>query len=257
MYRLLVLPLLVLAACHGPAEVALPIPPPGEVMPPDTLMMPLPALDADENPCFFSAPTEEGAGERDLSYTTPSAWVPLRAATPFRVRDDLPALSVAYVGEEEWLFDLPLTRTGEAAPFQTLELDGAPFYSYSDMQADALDVNGDGYADLRFATATGTGYLFDYVWLYEPEHARFGGLLMFGDLDVDPVSGGVTSGWKSGAAVHGVDLYRFEGRRPVLVRQWVTLAMDSTFVCEPRDGEMVVREVRPGWDWHDVPGEEE
>lgn len=214
----------------------------------------------ERSPCRMEDPAADYQGILDYEPAS-DAPVPqgvLRAATRFRARDDAPTFEVAYVGEQEVLYELRLSRPGETSPVQTLELDGPDFHEGS--EATALDVDRDGYNDLLLHTATGTGYLYDYVWLYDAEGGRLGTGFVFNGLAVDSATGAVTSFWKEGAGTHGLSMYTFERRRPVLVRQWVTDNwgdMETTYVCEPRGGEMVVLETRPGWDWHDAPGEEE
>ncbi|HLA63898.1 MAG TPA: hypothetical protein VK610_05690, partial [Rhodothermales bacterium] len=188
------------------------------------------------------------------------------------VRNGGPSVIVEYIGPEvggdgyapPLVMGLRLRWPRERRPFQTLPL-GVAAMSGS---ANALDVDGDSYADLVYGVAFGT-YVYDYVWLYRPAERRYGdGMTFTGALQVDPETGAVWSTWSVGLCCRtGVDLYTVRDGEARLIRQWVTdkyvmtspdstnFEVSATIVCERRGDEMAQVEVRPGEDRYDAPGD--
>ncbi len=189
--------------------------------------------------------------------------VPLGEPVTLDVGAGAPTATVLALGPEGDGAPRPLQRlqvawAGARTTLQTLAIE-APFYP--DSRPEVIDVNRDGYGDLRFTYRSGAGYTSDYVWLYRPSDRRFNddGLYFPGELRVDAATGAVTSAWRSGCCQRGLNLYRFEGARAVVVRQWVTVPSDGpeeevTAVCRRAGDGLAVEAVRPGLDWSDAPG---
>ena len=273
MPRALLFALLALAACRPSA--APPAAPPGPAAPEaaPTAAAASPALDSllrvyqDTTlaPCADADPAGDYRAMTADSTRDPGAlFVPLGEPVTLAIGPGAPTATVQAVGPEEDGSPRPMqalrvTWAGAGSPLQTLALE-APFYPES--RPEALDVNGDGYGDLRFTYRSGAGYTSDYVWLYRPSERRFvGGLYFPGELQVDAATGAVTSAWRIGCCERGLNQYAFQGERPVVARQWVTVPAavpeeEVTAVCR-RDGDaLTVEAVRPGMDWSDAPGQE-
>lgn len=121
---------------------------------------------------------------------------------------------------------IAVRRKGEARPFQTIEAIGsqtAPDIENNGFEL--IDMNFDGYLDLRLIGETSAGPNVSYAnWLWSDGDMRFvrnpalDGIV---SPEFDPETQEIMSRWRSSAAEGGVDIYTWEEGAPVLIHREV------------------------------------
>lgn len=176
----------------------------------------------------------EAARDEASTATAPAAQSEgFRSTLRSRIHSDLPEFTFTLIGSvgSEPAGGRPtarieIRRDAEARPSQTIDAleveaagpDRAP-------ALEAIDMNFDGYADLRVPQFLPAGPNVPYLnWLFEPASGRF---LRSAELDAmtSPVFDGearqIRSEWRDGATRYGTNLYGIVEGRPVLVRKTV------------------------------------
>lgn len=146
-----------------------------------------------------------------------------------RIHPTLPELVFGLVGDRQadtlHVTRIVVTRAGDATPLQTIEaLDAAP--PVSDAPAlSVLDMNFDGYADIRLVEARPAGPDVPYLnWLFEPAAGVFRSspeLDAITSPQFDAAAREIRSEWRDGAATYGRDVYVVENGAPVPRRREV------------------------------------
>lgn len=116
-------------------------------------------------------------------------------------------------------------RSGEAAqPVQVIDdIDTETPAADAKPAFDILDMNFDGYADIRLVERVTAGPNTPYLnWLFDPSLGRFVASPELNDIasaQYDSDKREIRSEWRDGAARYGTDIYVYRDGRPVLVRK--------------------------------------
>ncbi|MCF8469536.1 MAG: hypothetical protein K9G30_01990 [Parvibaculum sp.] len=121
---------------------------------------------------------------------------------------------------------IAVRRKGETQPFQTIEAVGSR--TVPDIENNGfelIDMNFDGYLDLRLIGETSAGPNVAYAnWLWSDGDRRFVRAPALDGIvspEFDPETQEILSRWRSSAAEGGVDIYTWEEGGPVLIHREV------------------------------------
>lgn len=121
---------------------------------------------------------------------------------------------------------------------------------------EAVDMNFDGYADIRLVESRPAGPQLPWLhWLYDPASGRFVASPALNDLGSprpDAAARELTSDWRDSAARYGTDHYAFQGGQPVPLRReardYQGPGVYTLTVSRWVDGRWQVVQSRPGRD---------
>lgn len=159
--------------------------------------------------------------------TAPAAGVTIRA----RIHPSLDEFAFTLVtagptepGEPLHVTAIEVRRGSDSAPVQTIAglatetpvVDGVP-------PLDVLDMNFDGYADLRLIELQPAGPDVPYLnWLFDPAAGRFVDSPALNDIAspvFDPEKREIRSEWRDGPTRYGTDVFVYQDGTPVAVRR--------------------------------------
>ena len=152
---------------------------------------------------------------------------------------------------------IEVRRDATAEPWQRVEgLATATPWSAEAPGFEVLDMNFDGYADIRLIEARPAGPNVPYLnWLYEPASGRFvesRALNQITSPRFDTGTRELRSDWRDGATRYGTDFYAFRDGQPVLVRretkEYKRPGVYTLQVSRHIDGAWRVVETREGRD---------
>ena len=141
-------------------------------------------------------------------------------------RDDASGLDI--------LHHIEMTRGGEATPFQTISpVNSSVPASVANYGFEAIDLNFDGYLDMRVISSPPVGANIPYKnWLWSTPKRKFvanPALDKITSPQFDANEQEITSQWRSNAAEHGTDVYAYDGDVPVLIhRETQTYGADGS-----------------------------
>jgi hypothetical protein len=178
----------------------------------------------------------------------------------FRIHAELPEFTFTLVGdpvsESKDLLHvkkIEVRRGASSAPIQVIEgLDTATPISSNLPALAVLDMNFDGYADIRLVESQPAGPNIPYLnWLFDPGSGRFvesPALNAITSPQFDPATREIRSNWRDGATRYGTDVYVVEKDGPVLVRKELKVYKDpgvyTSQVSEFVDGVWKIVEQR-------------
>ena len=187
--------------------------------------------------CRGEDATEPPAATRSAIATTETAATaaePPAAAHPtirHRIHPSLPEFTFTVLGDRPAASSATLRvqrieiRRGSASePFQVIEgLDTETPLPAGEPALFLLDMNFDGYADMRIAEFRSAGPNTAYLnWLFDPASEKFVASRELNDIpspEYDSASRQIRSSWRDGATRYGIDVYELRDGRPVLVRK--------------------------------------
>jgi hypothetical protein len=180
-----------------------------------------------------AVPVGAGDGTARATQAAPSAPPPAVTSTA-RVHPSLPPFVFALAGDGPEdptertirVRRLEIRREGETAPFQAIDgLETETPMPASGSPLEVLDMNFDGYADIRLVAFRAPGPSIPYVnWLFDPLAGRFVSSPALDEIpsaSFDPATREIRSEWRDGAATYGRDVYGILNGTPVPVRREV------------------------------------
>lgn len=135
-------------------------------------------------------------------------------------------------GGDNVLDRIEIRRGGEEAPFQVVgDVESRTGPEVANNGFELLDLDFDGYLDMRVMSFTPAGPNTPYRnWLWSREDGAFvpnAALDAITAPEFDAASQEIVSRWRSGAAEHGVDVYSYDGSKPVLTHREVNRYDDA------------------------------
>ena len=148
-----------------------------------------------------------------------------------RIHPDLPEMSFTLradaapdVGGTLFVKAIEIRRSAQTEPVQRItDLDTQTPWSAQAPGFEALDMNFDGYADVRLVESRAAGPTLPRLhWLYDPASGRFMASPALNDLGAprpDATARELVSDWRDSASRYGTDRHAFQGGQLVPLRR--------------------------------------
>ncbi len=158
-----------------------------------------------------------------------------------QINPGLPVLNLSLVWHgdpkngERLLDRIEIRRSGEKDPFQVLNGIASHLPADTDKAGvEMLDLNFDGFLDLRVRRSVSGPNISYQNWLWSKEAGNFvanPGLDAIASPKFDAEDEEIVSRWQTGATGGGVDIYSYDGEKPVLVHREID-SIDKSGACQ-------------------------
>lgn len=177
-----------------------------------------------------SEETPEPAGRKEATAPAPTEQAAPGHAIRRQIHPSLPEFAFSLVGQADASGDtlavqrIEIREAGQASPFQVIgEVEAQAPLRANAAPLEVLDMNFDGYADLRLVQFRAAGPNVPYLnWLFDPASRRFvasPALDAIPSARYDADKREIQSEWRDGANRYGTHVYVYVADQPVLVRK--------------------------------------